>query len=456
MSQQKRGKRMLLGSGLLAAAAVCLCLVVFIWPGLFGLAPGGFGAGEGPGGGSDKPIAEKPQPDKPIAKKPEPAKPKVETIKNGFTVAKDGTGQFTTIGEALEKVDRPGMTIRILDDAVYTETLSIRSRRLHEGLTLESRRGATLAFPRDAKVGLLILNVPRVTVRGLVVRANGQAYCVGVGAYSPGVVLQDLRCYGKNAATTTGMILDSLGLSAEDEPVVVRNCTIVGCGNGFEVLGLNPATKAITSCRRLLLRDNRVEDCNVGIWAVGRINEALIVANRFVDCSEASIRLNDLAEGSGGILAANNSIKAQSHCLHVSGSMRGAEGVEIRNNVLIAEAGPDMVRDGGAPGIPAGWRIDHNWRQVRAPAADSPEAKTWLANVQDKVVDKLPLLTLDPKHADFFRIKDTASAKAGAGGDLPTYVGAVPPAGAEPWDWQKTWDARMRKSPEKKGKTGKE
>ena len=42
------------------------------------------------------------------------------------------------------------------------------------------------------------------------------------------------------------------------------------------------------------------------------------------------------------------------------------------------------------------------------------------------------------------------------GGDLPTYVGAVPASGVQQWDWQKTWTARMRKSPEKKGKTGKE
>jgi serine/threonine protein kinase len=443
MSLRLRRKRVWFASGLLAAAAVCLCLLVVFRPGWFGLGPAPERLPEpapAPKPPDDSPIAAKSKP------KPQPAKPQVVPIKNGFTVAKDGTGQFTTIGEALNKVDRPGMTILILDDAVYAETLSIRSRRLHEGLTLESRRGATLAFPRDAKAGLLILNVPRVTVRGLVVRANGQAYCIGVGGYSPGVVLQDLRCYGKNAATTTGMILDSLGLSAEDEPAVVRNCTIVGCGNGFEVLGLKLGTKVITSCRRLLIRDNRIEDCNIGMWAVGRINEALIVANRFVDCSEGSIRLNELAEGSGGILVANNSIKASSNCLQITGTIRGTAGVEIRNNVLIAEGGPDMVREGGTPGIPAGWRIDHNMRQVRAPAPDSPEAKRWIPGTKDTVVENLPLLALDPKHADFFRpIKDTPPAKAGAGGDLPTYVGAVPPAGVELWDWQWTWDAIVNK-----------
>jgi hypothetical protein len=53
-------------------------------------------------------------------------------------------------------------------------------------------------------------------------------------------------------------------------------------------------------------------------------------------------------------------------------------------------------------------------------------------------------------------IKDKQLAKSGTGGDLPTYVGALPPEGVQAWDWQKTWNARMRKSPEKKGKLGKE
>src|SRR5262249_13088105 len=180
---------------------------------------------------------------------------------------------------------------------------------------------------------------------------------------------------------------------------------------------------------------NRIEECDIGIWAAGQINDALIVGNRLVGCFTASMRL-DLIAGSSGILLANNSIKARSHCLQITGLTRGVKQLEIRNNVLIAEAGLDMVRDGGVPGIPTGWRIDHNWRQVRQPAADSPEAKTWLTSKQDTVEEKLAVLTLDRKHADFLRpIKDKQLATSGAGGDLPTYVGAVPPAGVEPWDW---------------------
>jgi|GEM_PF-2261812 len=442
MSQRKRHKRVLLGSGLLTAAAVCLCLLVFFWPGLFGL---------GRSEPSPEPVPGPKQPDvSPIAAKPkpEPAKPKFETIENGFTVAKNGTGQFTTIGEALAKVDRPGMTILILDDAVYDELVEIRNPKLHEGLTIESRRRATLAFPEKARLGMLIVNVPRVTVRGLILRhkGNAQSSWVGVGGHSPGVILERLDCSSTTSVQTTAFVFKGLALSPDEAPVVVQNCTISGFGNGIEILGMHLTTKAGLPGRRLLIRDNRIENCDVGIWAVGRLNEAQILGNRFLNCSEASIRLNDLGEGSGGILVANNSIKAPGHCLQIIGSTGGVPEVQIRNNVLIAQTGLDMVRDRGEAGIPAGWRIDHNFRQVRAPAADSPEARIWIPATRDTVEKELPLLSLDQKHTDFLRpIKGSPPAKKGAGGDLPTYAGAVPPAGVAPWDWQWTWDAIINK-----------
>src|SRR5439155_10477236 len=42
-------------------------------------------------------------------------------------------------------------------------------------------------------------------------------------------------------------------------------------------------------------------------------------------------------------------------------------------------------------------------------------------------------------------VKDLSLAKSGAGGALPSFVGAVPPEGAQPWNWQWTWDALVNK-----------
>jgi len=49
----------------------------------------------------------------------------------------------------------------------------------------------------------------------------------------------------------------------------------------------------------------------------------------------------------------------------------------------------------------------------------------------------------DPKSPDFLRpAKDSPLATAGAGSDdlsLPRYVGALPPEGVPPWDWDRAW-----------------
>ena len=53
-----------------------------------------------------------------------------------------------------------------------------------------------------------------------------------------------------------------------------------------------------------------------------------------------------------------------------------------------------------------------------------------------------------PGDPNFLRpTKDSPLATGGAGvkdSALPAYVGAVPPDGGEPWDWDRTWSALTR------------
>jgi len=67
---------------------------------------------------------------------------------NVLTVTQDDTGQFRTIHEALQNV-KPGMTIRVLDDATYTEPLVIDNSARHTGIVLETPKKATIALTRE-------------------------------------------------------------------------------------------------------------------------------------------------------------------------------------------------------------------------------------------------------------------------------------------------------------------
>src|SRR5262249_42855497 len=113
------------------------------------------------GGGKNKekqPPAVRPE--------PPPDDPDVLTVSQ----TAERRGKYRTIREALQKVNR-GQTVRVLDDAVYQETLRINSPRHHAGITLEAARGATIETSTTGPM-ILIDGVPGVTLRGFRLHAN--------------------------------------------------------------------------------------------------------------------------------------------------------------------------------------------------------------------------------------------------------------------------------------------
>jgi serine/threonine protein kinase len=450
MSLRKRRKRMLVGGGVLAAAVVCLSMLVFLWPGLFGLGP----APEPPG---PSPAPRPPdQPDKVISKKPEPAKPKVETIKNGLTVAKDGTGEYKTIGEALEKI-KPGQTIRVLDDAVYKESLSVRNALLYSGITLEAPRRAAITAPGKREC-ILIHNVPGVVLRGFRFKGDGSSYLVTVAGRSHDAVLEqlDFSCDGGPYACLS---LETLNSDVENRPVVVQSCQFRGITTGIRLSGLGQYRSPLPS-GFVAIRDNTLTGFERPIWALGLIHDIHIVGNRIWAGTLGGLQLENLMPGTKNILVANNT------CFFCTSAFRlwddGVKGekIELRNNLTIASTQADMVfiDSGGDPAAVRGpgdgalvlknWHVSHNWRETKKPTGNSYLDKSWIppSTDQDVCKDDIAVLSRKPEDTDFLRpAKNSELAKAGAGGDLPTYVGAVPPEGVEPWNWQWTWDARINK-----------
>ena len=210
--------------------------------------------------------------------------------------------------------------------------------------------------------------------------------------------------------------------------------------------------------RRIVLRDNNLSDCTAGIWIAGMVSDVHVVGNRIWNCSSASIQIEDLYRGSSGLLIANNSIQSQASGIQIQDMTQAVDPVAIVNNLILAEAGADLEYLGKDRKYLAALQLHHNWREVRALGDKTVEEGDWIpAAPQDVRRKEIPGIARDPKDAkNFLRpAKDSPLATGGAGGDLPTYVGAVPPEGVEPWDWQKTWNARIAKS-SKESKTGKD
>lgn len=456
-------RRLLFGASAVAVVALGLCAVIFAWPDLFGLGPS-IRDREKPVNNPMPNAANNvpgnvPKPNgKDVVPKPvEPKKAEVVKIANGLTVAKDGTGQYTSIQAAINDA-KAGQTIRVLDDAVYREHLQIHRAALMAGITLEAVNGATISFP-EGKLGISLSETPSVTLRGFrLVNEGNLLYMIGVGGNCPGLHLDRLEF--KSTGTVAGAVTME-SIPPGGDVCVVEHCKITGPFlAGLRVSGFTTyASPSPTGT--IVLRDNTVVGAHHGILVVGCIKDVYVVGNRVAYAGRSGIQIENLLPGAGNIVIANNTVLDSSISVRIWDDAKKVmpSGVSIINNLVLGGKRTDMlfIDSGGDPSAVRGagtgqtlidrWHWSHNVREAQEPNSDDVLARSWIPVAgADKLEDKVDLDRRDPKLSDFLRpTKGSPLGTAGKGGDFPAYVGALPPEGVEPWNWQWTWDAQMRK-----------
>lgn len=454
-ARARRRRRLAFGSvaGVAALAAVALA----IW-GVLASRPDTDLASNASGGGDDSSSTNPPAEDPP--KEPEPTPPNV------LTVAQDGAGQYRTIGEALAKA-KPGMTISVLDDATYAEDVVLSSPTKQAGITLESPRRATIEGSGVASV--FIRDVPRVRISGFRIRPKGPA-AIAILGRAPGVVLDDLELDGNapfvpvtgatGQASQIGVAVEGLDNSEDQTPIVIQNCTVRRYAAGVRVSGIGNDYKTPQAARRIVVRNNTIEDCSQGITLVGLVQQAQVVGNRIARAMLTGLQLEALLDGAGDILIANNTVFDSKCAFRLWDEAVLGKNIQVVNNLVVGRVDePDMqfVDSGGNQLIQRGpgdgrlvhdaWKWSHNWREVRQPAGEDLASNSWIPPGDNDVIrEEIVGLSRDPNAEDFLRpAADSEMATAGAGKydpTLPAYVGAVTPEGVNPWDWQQTWDGR--------------
>jgi serine/threonine-protein kinase len=433
--QPRRGRlRLLRWATAGAAAGVVAALALLIGPQLF-----------------PRQTAPTPPPDAGQgAAKAGPPKSRVLTIPNGLTVAQDGTGQYRTIGEAL-RLARPGMTIRVLDAATYPEQIFL-TRTQHRGITLEAVRKARLAMPPGGKRLFHLMNVPGVCVRGFALTAPaGKNGLIVVEGHAPGTLLEQLELQLDHNEESVGVSLEDLQLKKGEVPVVIRRCRFRGGYAAIQAFGKQPVAS-------ILIRDNDFQASALGVAMSGSVRRVCVAGNTFHGLRASALQIEHLMSDSEDLLLANNTMLACGAALRLWDTGVRGKNVQVCNNLVLGAAELDMLaldsRGGKATNVPGigstvlkQWEFAHNWREVKEPPPDHPLAKGWIpAGEKDVRRARIALLSRDPGHADFLRFpKSSPLASRGAGGDLPPYIGALPPRGSAAWDWQWTWDARVNK-----------
>src|SRR5206468_2945253 len=106
----------------------------------------------------------------------------------------------------------------------------------------------------------------------------------------------------------SGISLEHLDLSAQEPPAVVQNCAIrSGSIIGIRVSGYL-TYRVPASCRRIILRENRIEGCLGGILLIGAVESVQVVGNRISGADEVGIQVENLLATPKNVLLANNTL----------------------------------------------------------------------------------------------------------------------------------------------------
>jgi hypothetical protein len=421
-----------------------------------------------------------------------------------LTVSKDPAagGHFRTIQEALDAV-MPGMTIRVLDDAVYEDHLVINRPEKHRGVVLEAAGKAAIRRPADKSEAVLIKGVPRFTLRGFFLDSSlGPGAAIFIGGSCPGALFDrlDLTAHAKSDCFD---LYNAKG--AEDAPIVIQNCTVRQGGIAVDLEGRDRGNPDIPArCAHVVVRNNTLMKCNGGVRLQGQVCQIHVVGNRILDSGWHAMDLCDFLPGTADILIANNTLSRNNVALivwdaHEKGKdFLKCKRIVFENNLLLGttQDGDLFFQDhqrGNYASRRSGdlralldsreWRFGHNWRETEPIAAAARYRETWIPRrLEDHFEIPINFLSRTPGDPNFLRPpKDSPLTWSGAGGHiipsarsaalvgqaaglanpwmagcvvaqpisqpdlaLPAYVGAVPPEGVEPWDWDKTWNALTR------------
>jgi len=393
---------------------------------------------------------------------PRPDDPRVLTVSRRPA----DKARFNTIGAALDAAEE-GMTVRVIDDAVYEEFLWITTR--HAGVTLEAAGHATVRGLPDKTDVVDMRNVPRFTLRGL--HFIGKKHVIHIEGHCPGTVLDRLDVTGNGHGDCINLYGKAAG--TKDAPIVIQNCVL---REGMHAVQIEASVRDDWDrpwpCGHVVIRNNTVTRCRDGITCRGAVHQILIAGNCILETEYGAVELSDPLRGTADVFIVNNTLfRNRKRGVgiwddHEKGKVfLECKNIRCQNNLVLEHdhAFDQFLFDHRRndyeqpkPGdvksllLSPEWHFSHNWHEMVPPDRDSPLVALRIPpGVQDHVQVPIEVLSRKPSNPNFLRpAKDSPLAIGGIGAKgsasdlpLPAYVGAVPPEGVEPWDWDKTWRA---------------
>ncbi len=257
---------------------------------------------------------------------------------NVLTVSQDGKdgGKYRTISDALKEVT-VGQMVLVLDDATYTETLELTQPSRFNGVTLAALRRATLAIPAGTRIGVRIMNVVGLVLRGFRVKgATSVGGLIMVTGQVPGVTLDDLDLAVSPDVQSTAVSLEKVRLDSGMPMMTVCNCRFHGGNTCLQVWGMPTGSTGIA------IRENVFRDTTRCLIVRGEVSRIQIVANRYIGASDCGIQLSHLSDKTGDLLIANNSFVECTAAVRLADDAAKGHNIQLRNNLILGTVQPDI------------------------------------------------------------------------------------------------------------------
>ncbi|HEX7379048.1 MAG TPA: hypothetical protein VF278_18140, partial [Pirellulales bacterium] len=343
-----------------------------------------------------------------------------------LTVSQDGSGRFKTIKEALEAL-LPGQVVRVLDRGPYPVSLNLAN--LADDIGLVSDRQTVLEISAwipetqgsQHLAGMHFAYLSGFRLHGFTIVAkkppHGTSLAFGNCA---DVVVDDciVREAGPDHGKQAGAALSVQWFEGGGKrgPVWVRDSGIEGLlriGGG----GADSAESSVMLVRNYLYRRGSSEAVLI---EAGNLSGAFVMRDNVLETRGQGLTWSCAFDVGGPLVMVNNSILARGFSLW--GDHLPDDGL-IANNLFEVGIG---FSDG-----PAQRAAVKDWRVGPNAYLSEPGSNELLRPRPTDVSGDMKLLSRTGQDRDFLRPRaDSPLASAGAGGDLPGYIGAVPPGSA--------------------------
>jgi serine/threonine protein kinase len=349
---------------------------------------------------------------------PQPQQQPSEPVgKELLTVAQAGAADHQSIAAALRAAG-PGTKIRILDAAVYKESLHIDDPTRLRDLTIEANQGASLeSSAADAVV--MIENTPGVVLRGLRIRTHTDQFATSVHGACPGLTLEKLSLVQPPAATHAAVVLWQGTRGTDKQPIVLRGLDM-NCGTiGIALVGT--ADQPVSWVR---IEDCRIVGTVVLVVMETRVADVAVVGNLFIQ-GRKGVSLGSVEAGRAQRLnVAHNTFFGTHAWLALNDSSLDQPELRIAHNLILQSQ--EILTDQNL--TPAARRWFHNNWWERSKGFNQDEAKQ-VAEVKDEV----KLVSRDRTSNDFLRPApgQIPAPDADVDAERP-YIGARSPAATRP------------------------